>query len=123
MKKFFSKIVLGVAFVASIVGLSLANSKDVSADTRGVSFVLADKLSDNYPVEASRIIVAGGTDSVDGRNESVAYQKARSFVVQTGKTYDVTVTVSWKQWGWFPRRMENSYKVYVPRGARSVIIQ
>ena len=81
-------------------------SSDVKADTRSISFILGDGLSEGNLVEALRIIVAGGTDSV-----------------QTGRRYQVTVTVSWKQWGWLPRSMRNSYSVYVPHGARNVLIQ
>ena len=117
LKKFFSKTIVGISL---ILGIFVAFwSSDVKADTRSISFVLGDSLSEGNPVEASRIVVAGGTDSVNGRNQSVPYQKARSFIVQTGRRYQ-TVTVSWKQWGWLPRRMENSYYVYVPHGARNV---
>ena len=126
MKKFFSKTIVGISLILGIfVGFVAFGSSDVKADTRSISFILGDCLSEGNPVEASRIIVAGGTDSVNGRNQSVPYQKARSFIVQTGRRYQVTVTVtvSWKQWGWLPRRMENSYSVYVPHGARNVIIQ
>ena len=126
LKKFFSKTIVGISLILGIfVGFVAFGSSDVKADTRSISFILGDGLSEGNPVEASRIIVAGRTDSVNGRNQSVPYQKARSFIVQTGRRYQVTVTVtvSWKQWGWLPRRMENSYSVYVPHGARNVIIQ
>lgn len=124
LKKFFSKTIVGISLILGIfVGFVAFGSSNVKADTRSISFILGDGLSEGNPVEASRIIVAGGTDSVNGRNQSVPYQKARSFIVQTGRRYQVTVTVSWKQWGWLPRRMENSYSVYVPHGARNVIIQ
>ena len=123
LKKFFSKTIVGISLILGIfVGFVAFGSLDVKADTRSISFVLGDSLSEGNPVEASRIVVAGGTDSVNGRNQSVPYQKARSFIVQTGRRYQ-TVTVSWKQWGWLPRRMENSYSVNVPHGARNVLIQ
>ena len=127
LKKLFSKTIVGISLILGIfvgfVAFVAFGSSDVKADTRSISFVLGDSLSEGNPVEASRIVVAGGTDSVNGRNQSVPYQKARSFIVQTGRRYQVTVTVSWKQWGWLPRRMENSYSVYVPHGARNVLIQ
>ena len=122
LKKLFFKTIVGISLILGIfVGFVAFGSSDVKADTRSISFVLGNSLSEGNPVEASRIVVTGGTDSVNGRNQSVPYQKARSFIVQTGRRYQVTVT--WKQWGWLPRRMENSYSVYVPHGARNVLIQ
>ena len=86
LKKFFSKTIVGISLILGIfVGFVAFGSLDVKADTRSISFVLGDSLSEGNPVEASRIVVAGGTDSVNGRNQSVPYQKARSFIVQTGR--------------------------------------
>ncbi|MBF1015285.1 MAG: hypothetical protein HXK96_00480 [Candidatus Nanogingivalaceae bacterium] len=87
MKKLFSKTIVGISLILGIfVGFVAFGSSDVKADTCSISFVLGDSLSEGNPVEASRIVVAGGTDSVNGRNQSVPYQKARSFIVQTGRS-------------------------------------
>ena len=76
LKKFFSKTIVGISLILGIfVGFVAFGSSDVKADTRSISFVLGDSLSEGNPVEASRIVVAGGTDSVNGRNQSVPYQK------------------------------------------------
>ena len=87
LKKLFSKTIVGISLILGIfVGFVAFGSSDVKADTSSISFVLGDSLSEGNPVEASRIVVAGGTDSVNGRNQSVPYQKARSFIVQTGRS-------------------------------------
>ena len=80
MKKLFSKTIIGVSLILGIfVGFVAFGSSDVKADTRSISFVLGNSLSEGNPVEASRIVVAGGTDSVNGRNQSVPYQKNKVF--------------------------------------------
>ena len=53
LKKFFSKTIVGISLILGIfVGFVAFGSSDVKADTRSISFVLGDSLSEGNPVEA-----------------------------------------------------------------------
>lgn len=125
MKKFLTKIFVGFAFVAAFIGLSAVASPTAKAGTRSVSFVIGKSITRGNPILNSRIVIAdayGNQQSTTGQN--VPYQAARSFRVQTGRSYNVVIEGRYQVAGFISVPFGRHVKtVYVPHGARVVYIE
>ncbi|MDO4902478.1 MAG: hypothetical protein Q4A21_02935 [bacterium] len=125
MKKFFSKLFITALLALGFVGATALEDNTVKADTRSISFVIDKSLTNGNPILNSRIVIADAYDNDQSTSrQMVNYQSARSFRIQTGRSYNVVVEGRYQLFGFLPVPFGRHVKtVYVPHGAIMVYIK